>query len=421
MSEQKKANDLQEAYRNFDPGKVLEVDSPFYVQPIENNTLPMHQELILSDVEQPIKWFFMGHRGCGKSTLLKRIISLEDVEQKYYIVSFKIPDIVDLNDIGYQDIIFAMASELIDRAENDDILNDQLRKEFVQWGRTLVEESEKVNEIGAEAEGGASAFFAKFMLKLKTQYSTKVMIRKQFEPKIGDLIEIFNKISRKVNSETGKPVLIVIDDIDKVTPEAAKNIFGTNLVTMKSPDCFCIYTIPVSLMHADVWYSLMEHHWYMPNIKLHSKKNRASTDIHGRAKMIEFLEKRMNTSMMQAQAVERCIVYGGGVFRQTCKIVQRAIVYCLTAKRLQVTLEDIDKSISEYANGTMPQLDLDDMSVLSDIYDNNEAMVAYNHPQLLFNMTALIYPDNINWTDVNPVLWSRVEEYVSSGRNKKSN
>lgn len=414
MLKDTRATTVNTAYRNFEPGKVLDIDSSFYVDPLDHNGAYIKQQLILTDSAQQIKWFFMGHRGCGKSSLLKRIIYSEEVQEKYYPILFNVPDVVDLNDITHQDIVFAMCARAFEIAASENIVSQDLQNRFMEWGRSVSEEISKEEGAGISVSGGANAGFAKFVANLRSKYSNKLLIRKQFEPRITDLIEILNHLCDEIQTSTNRPVLIVIDDIDKITPDAAKDIFGKNLALMRLPKCFIIYTVPVSLMHADEWHALMDHYWYLPNIKLHDKDNRENRHVEGYEKMREFFSKRASEQIIDDIALDRCIKFGGGVFRQTCRIIQRAIMFAIMRGGRTVSIEDVNRSVDEYANGMVPQLTQADMLNLASIFTTRDVITAYSNPKLLFSMSALIYPDGKDWVDVNPVLWNRMEGYVDN-------
>lgn len=357
--------------------------------------------------------FFIGHRGCGKSSFLKRLMSTDRVKSVYDPILFSISDVLDLTDLSYQDVIFAISSTLVEHASETSALTMKNHKAFLEWGRTFFEEEDREEGAEVEVEGGISAIIAKFMVKLKTQYSFKTSFRVQIEPKITDLIGILNEVTLDIENASGKKILLAIDDLDKASPEAARNIFGQSLQAMLSPSINIIYTVPVSLMHETEWQGIKDSYWYMPNIKIFDQHTRNAIEGGGFDRMKEFVERRMMLQLIEPAALEKAILYGGGVFRQTCRIIQRAIGKADDSSLSVINEECIDYSISEYSNGMLPQLTKEDMDIMIQVYQDSRSLLAFERPKLMYNMSILMYPGSETWMDVNPILWSRVNEYIN--------
>ncbi len=74
------------------------------------------------------KVIFAGHRGCGKSTLLAYFG--RQILYRYFVVFFSITDMIDRSDINHINILFAIAVQMMDQAENSNITI----KESIRFG-----------------------------------------------------------------------------------------------------------------------------------------------------------------------------------------------------------------------------------------------------------------------------------------------
>jgi ABC-type transport system involved in cytochrome bd biosynthesis fused ATPase/permease subunit len=85
-----------------------------------------HDPDLLDDLEQTIrgsldteKQLFTGHTGCGKSTLLAEL--RYRLEPDYFVVLFSVSDLVEMADINHVMILFSVATQLLEAAEDQNI------------------------------------------------------------------------------------------------------------------------------------------------------------------------------------------------------------------------------------------------------------------------------------------------------------
>jgi energy-coupling factor transporter ATP-binding protein EcfA2 len=410
----KRATKLEDVWNNFRPDKALEPDSPFRVERKDYKSNVAPQMLKRASLDECDKWFLVGHRGCGKSTYLRYLLSLPEVTRKFHPILFRISDIAERPDISYQDVLFAIASKLIEEAENKKAIGKKLHKRLENWGRTLVKEVTDIESASADVSGGLTAFFAKFGLQLQRQYTTRKQFRITIEPQISELINIMSELSESLHQKLKKPPLIAVDDIDKANDTFAKSFFDDNWNNVIAPECHIIYSVPVSLMHQTAWNNLLGKAWYLTNIKLHEKNDRNKHNLEpedGYDFIQSFISRRMNLSLITKDALQDVITYGAGVFRQTCSLVQTSVLRAEYRKGNQISVEDVRATIAEHADGLRPQLSMEDFGILKKINQDNNSQVIYEHPKLLYNSTVLLYPNERHWHDVNPVLWEIIDAF----------
>ena len=412
MADEKKATTLEEVWSNFPPSGALEPDSIFRIQRPHVSSRRSIRDL--DRAKDFAKWFLIGHRGCGKSTHLRYLLAQEEVTEKFFPISYVISDVADMNDLSYEDLLFTIASKLVEKAQEQRAISAKLKKRLETWGRTVVEEVTRAESASAEVEGGLKSLFAGFMLKLQTQHSTRNQFRKVVEPQVSELINIINDVTASLEQKTGKTVLVAIDDLERSTVAAAKKLFGDYLVSLRNPKCHIIYTVPVALMHENVWTNLDPHSWYIPNIKLHVKNSFSSKDEDGYKLMKNFIEKRMNLDLITPEALDELITFSGGVFRQTCSLMQIAVDYAEDKEKNQIGIEEVRSAAAEIANGLLPQLTTEDLDILKEIAKDNGSQKAFEHSKLLHNLSVLRYPNDHTWHDINPVLREIVDAHEPS-------
>ncbi|MDQ3460228.1 MAG: hypothetical protein M3498_13150 [Deinococcota bacterium] len=158
------------------------------------------------------------------------------------------------------------------------------------------------------------------------------------------------------------------------------------------------------------WFHIV-HSWYLPNIKLHARGDRDKKGKAGYGLMREFAEKRMDLELITKDALETIITYGGGVFRQTCVLMQTAADHAEDKDKAKISMEEARAAIAEVSNGLQSQLTTEDLKTLKRVAEDNGTQLAFEAAKLLHNLSLLRYPNDHHWHDVNPVLWELVDGY----------
>ncbi|MGL5034948.1 MAG: hypothetical protein ACRC6M_14225 [Microcystaceae cyanobacterium] len=188
---------FQEAFRNLQlqPLVTPEEIKKFRVE---------YSEDLLDELEQRVldcndynnQLIFAGHRGCGKSTLLTEFS--ERINHNYFTVFFSISDLIEQSDINHINILFAIAVQIMAKAEVEKINIDPGKKQkFFDWfkEKTKVEES----KTSLEAEVGFDLFgFIKS--KLKTDATMREEIKTKFLRNPRELINTLNLIATEITA-----------------------------------------------------------------------------------------------------------------------------------------------------------------------------------------------------------------------------
>lgn len=106
---------------------------------------------------------FSGHRGSGKTTELHQL-RRELENQGFFVVYLDIDNVLDMNDVEYQDVLLSITDKLYAEMEVQGWrLNEKLLRNLSDWFAEKIVVTEKVTafdaELSSEAEGGLKTFF----------------------------------------------------------------------------------------------------------------------------------------------------------------------------------------------------------------------------------------------------------------------
>jgi hypothetical protein len=404
-----KATNLDEAWSNFDPLAPLPgEESPFYVSR-PGEPLGRLTRALLHTFTAPPKFFFAGYRGSGKSTELNRLASNPDIQKKYVVVKFSIYDTSDVNNLDYRDVLLALGAQMFTQyTERGGRLDPDLLKELDGWKGTVVT---RLQEKGAVFEGGAgidlSRFFLSALLKVKTEHATRQLIREEIGPRLTELIEKINLIAASIQAREKRPVLVIIDDLDKPLLEQAEAIFFRNFAAITQPTCAIVYTVPAAILFSDVFMvsPIRESCCSLPNVKLHPQ-GCDEVAPEGYQTMREVALRRMDEALIEADTLEGIVALSGGVFRELTFALRAAISNAQSRGAERVELPDVDWARNQLRNPLLRLLSDEDIKLLKWVQTENPFHLPdpKKNARLLHILAVLQYADGPDWFDVHPAL-----------------
>ncbi len=425
MSQDVRADNLDDAWRNFDP-EPLAGDSPFFVD-YERRPFDRFKRALLRSPGQPMRFFLAGFRGSGKSTHLNRLAIDPELTGKFLIAKYSVRDACDLNDITVVDLMVSMASSIISSLPQDFDTSRSPAKEMINellvWGqrieervRTQATEAEASVAAGAQASYGIpllASIFVKLTARMRTEVSSRRTIREVLEPQLSDLIEKLNRLASVINIQTNRPLLVLVDDTDKLEHRFTNTIFHEGLPNLSSLTFHVLYTVREFTFFSPDFPEIKAGSPsadMLRNVKVWNETSR-DPDSKGIDLLTEFVHSRMDPSLIeQDTALKQAAHYSGGIFRQLASIMQIAIDHAIEQDRGRVEAADVEFAANELRKGLMRIFTEKDMDDLRQVYHNHD------HPDpaqitLLFLLLAIIEFDNHDfWYDVNPVLWPAFAE-----------
>ena len=411
-----KATNLVGAYNNFvvEPLKTEEEFKDFYVARPKNAPSPIEElKDRIENADSAKKYLFLGFRGCGKSTELNRLFQLLDMD-KFLLVSYSIREL-DVSDFDFRDFFGSMALKIYDIAEKEIKLEADIKDDFLDFMMHITKVSE--HDVTKYREMGIS--FSKFiLLKLGREAKTREYIRKELETKISDLIQKLNWLTMEVETKTGKRIVVIVDDLDKLTRvKQAEDFFYKNYGLLIQPKCFVIYTFPIPLTFNPYYENVrpaFDDDIILPQLPVKSKDGKRVNENNFNFYK-ELVEKRMDLDLIEENALEEAIVSTGKT-SEFISIMRDAAIKAYRNENERITKEEVGKALEKLRRTYDRTLTEAHKKRLLEIYDKKEARDEDTSDSisrdLLFSLTAVEYEDEEGrWCDINPLLMPLVEKW----------
>ncbi|MGB5592834.1 MAG: ATP-binding protein [Crocosphaera sp.] len=367
------------------------------------------------------KVIFAGHRGCGKSTLLADFG--RRIRDRYFVVFFSISDMIEMSDVNHINILFAIAVEMMDQAEKENIrIKDSIRNSFYEWfatkTRTNIEEFKKEGNLGLN-------LLEWIKLALKNNSTIRDELKEEFKRKISDLIYRVNEIASVIQDATNQDVLLIIDDLDKVDLPLVRTIYYDHIKVLMQPSFRIIYTVPIAAMREISLRRTLEDETsnqvkFMHVSKFFKKGENRNPDAIPNEKVVkifrELLLKRIAIDLIEPDILEQIILKSGGVLREAIRIMNQCCSECLLLIRMEPDNKDIkinqevlEQALNELRNDFATPLSNSHYRILTTIYrhfnpDNKDDDERQKFLDLLHGVYVLEYRNADLWYDVHPIV-----------------
>ena len=403
-----------------------------------------YQTELVDELEQAIedctsqdnKLVFTGHRGCGKSTLLAELGFRLTETNRYFVVMFSIADTIERSAVDHVNILFSMALQLLEAAEQRSIkLQPGLKKEFYRWlGKHTQTESKAVEaEIEASVEttvkGGIPLileFLAKVRSKLKINSVIRQEISIEFAKRTSDLVAQINQLQAYIENATGQSVLVIIDDLDKLDLSVTETIFSKNIQSLLEPNCRILYTVPIATLRevaikANITNYINKIHT-MRVAKFFSKVDVRKLDRTPDQSCVqvfaEILDKRLPQTLIEPGIKQQMILLSGGVLRELIRIGDRCCDKAMQELRGRIRRQTLDQPevivnqhiltevVTELQIEYAEVLGQVDFEALKLIYEKFKPQDTENQRflDLLHGLYVLEYRNSLLWYDLNPIV-----------------
>jgi len=154
------------------------------------------------------QYLFLGFRSSGKSTELYRLEAALD-KNRFLVVNYSIRDDLNLSDFDFRDFFVSMALKVYDIAR----VEKKIEKDFQDFTRRITSITEE--EVTSQSSAGLS-WSQIIILKLSREAKTRECLRKELDQKISDLIQRLNWLIVDIEEQSGKELVIIVDDLDKL-------------------------------------------------------------------------------------------------------------------------------------------------------------------------------------------------------------
>ncbi|SFM90035.1 P-loop NTPase fold protein [Methanolobus profundi] len=409
------SDELKQIFMAFRPEQALKDEylKRYYVGINENEKRIAKLKTILDlGLNEPMKLLFMGHRGSGKTTALNRLVS--DLDGTYLVIFYDVIDLLDPNDVNYTDVLFSTLAKLIEAAEKENVtLSSGLKNRIEKWGSSIVKIETESEAASVWVGAGISTVLLNLFARMKSESETRYEIRKNITPKISELINIINDTIIEIESKC-KPILVVIDNLEKTEQSNAMDIFVNHSTQITQPICKIIFTFPIGLRSCDQFSQIRSSFDYdimYPNIKIRGRGQDIKEDEHfsedvlsNRNFMRNIFELRGNLELIDPKALDYIIDISGGVLREYIRIIRDASLNSISSGKDIIDLISVEEVVNDLKNTYRSQLDDEDYETILDIIKDQRLKRDSKLVRLLHNLSVLEYANGENWCDANPVV-----------------
>jgi hypothetical protein len=377
-----------------------------------------------------------GHRGSGKST---ELLHLEDELRDRFTSLHLYAEDGFRRDYDYTYFFLWLAEELAHQFMIDEMpLRTKLVEDVANWfAEVSLEDAQKVKsevavEAGASTEGKAGVYWlsVKLLARLKSTVLGSVEHRREIKRRLqnrsSELVEHVNLLlddARRALREAGRPanLLIVVDNLDRLEPEAIEPLFFRNGDFLKEPRAHLIYTVPIATVVAPNRISLVfEQNFTFPMVKVRDPGGKRSS--RGIDALLSLMEHRaeIDAVFTSVRVARDLAELSGGSVRDLMRLIQYASRVALSGEK-----SSIDKPSVTLAARILQQ-EFERMLIPGRVYYPLLARVhiakedafelagdvdpmkveAYRKffSELLLNGSVLGYDGGENWYDVHPLI-----------------
>ncbi len=413
------ADNLLDAYNNFyyqepllwGPDPPRGRSSEFWVDREGNPFGELKAQLLAST--DPIKLLFAGHRGSGKSTELNRLMAEEDVKNRFLIVYFTAKETLDLSDATYTDLLLATAGKIIVSAEKSGLrIPNSLATRISRWRGNVTEKLQQDDESwGADAGLGLSAFFGKFLLRLKRESKTRNVVRQVVESQVSELMEMLVALVGEVNlglSGTRRQLLVVVEDLDKIELEDAQKLFQNSGPYIAELPFTAVFTVPIALHYHPIFNGIVRAFGtsvLLPNVRLWDRDDpQRSLQDAGLSTLRQFVEKRMAPGLIEEEALKEAIRMSGGMMRDLAWILRDACNRARVRNHERINRDIVLATVSEIRAAYDRQLSDQAWAVLDQVAASKIPDGSDTCLELLNSLHILEFRNDDRWCDIHPVL-----------------
>ncbi len=360
------------------------------------------------------KLLLVGHRGCGKSTELNKMV--EELGEEYLALNFDLLAVAGRTTIGYEDLMLALATQTIRFCIDNklfgrplsDPLNDTLRHVKDWWLRLIAGlEVRTPGEISTYAE--LTTLLGELQLGVSQSSLTREQIRDRINQQMPELIRRVNLVVDEAQRLLGeRRLLIIIEGLDKIDLESARNIFRDHAPTITAINATTIFTFPLALRHADD-YQQVRNTFEQKVRVLHNFAPRhpdGSVNREEVALLKQLVLKRAEAGLFEPAALDYLVDMCGGIPAHLIQLVQNAVLFARQRDEHaeQIALVDAKAAAKEMRDEMIIGLSAQEWELL---WLRHQDRIPVNEPamQRLFYKSALVeYTNDEPWCDVHPLL-----------------
>jgi class 3 adenylate cyclase len=403
------AHNLEAAILNLDPAQPLRPEEEaFYVERDHSERRDMAKllRIYLQRESSYARFLFTGHRGAGKGTELYRLN--KELSDVFCLVHFSVRDKLEVSDLDYRDVIFAIGMGIIEVAQKTETVSipKKMLEPIINFFADIYEEKEFKAKFDTALEVKPTLFnILTGYARYGTERSTRATMRKQISGSLRSLINAIDDLARHIERAIGKKILVIIEDLDKTDPEKARELFFEHGQSLTSIPVHLIYTFPVALRHSQNFTQITAYfeNFDLPNIKTHLRDDTPAASLQT---LQEIITRRVAINLFEADALEELVKYSGGLVRSLISLANDACLQAILKSRAKVNLSDVTAAVQRARADYSRFLTFEQKDRLREIHKDKASNNSLEDQALLYSLSVLEYrnDDPEPWYDVHAIV-----------------
>ena len=368
-------------------------------------------------------FLLLGHKGCGKSTELNKMSEqLEKAGTPVCTIQCRID--VDMNPT-YSDLLILMGEALLTIAGRtgcpvDPKIEATIRSFFTEAvEKTWSRERDAGAEIDVEASAGRSLLklpllklLGKVKVDLKYNVETRELHREQVKRRLSVWMDAMNALAIQITDRLGgrQPVLI-FEDLDKLDPEPAWNVFLDHTSTLAGPTFPVVYTFPIALSY-DPRFKLLEGAFTaitFPMIKLSHRDD--SRCEEGYEAIREIVHLRADPELFDPDALDDLIRRTGGDLRDLFAAINACSRRARRRGSERIEQEDADRALETLKSSLTRRIERRNYDFLAQIYGGDRENIEDKEMLLEMLRAGVVLEYNgRRWHNVHPLVAEFLQE-----------
>ncbi len=375
-------------------------------------------------VQEPIKLLLVGHRGGGKSTELNKLA--EELADSYQVIDFDALTVIGRSTVRHEDLMLTLSTQITRYCIDHGLIGRPIAEPLgdawrgvADWWRQIVSglNLSPRGELTTYAE--LSTFLGQIEIGASQSPFTRDQINAQVNRQMPELIRRLNWVIEQAQRQIApRRLLLVVEGLDKIDLEAARNIFRDHTPTITAPEATLIYTFPLAMRYSGDYQGVLRHfHYdqYLHNFAL--RRSDGGDDDAGRAGMRQMVQRRLETQLIRDDALDLMVQTSGGLPVDLVKLARSAAIYALrrSADNQQIELGDAQRAVQDLRRELAANLSQQEWRLLAARHHDRLLSNEPEIEQLLYKGALIEYSNGVQWCDVHPALWGLLNHYARGG------
>jgi hypothetical protein len=401
------AGDFADAFRAME--QDLEDRSLFDAYYVERRHSPAGRlKVALETGSEPCKILYSGQNKSGKTTELLRLVhSLEDT---HLVVFLSVLRDMEPGDVQALDVLLLSAAKLCGQARDagiklgrdiEKLMSDLLLQSTSDVFRTRVTEK--------AGGGGADITLPLAIVELGGNFridsSLRSEVRQKLEPRVGQLVEVFDMVADKVR-QSGRQPLVIIDDMEKIDVEPAEKLFRFHAATLTRPRCRMIYTVHKAMEYLPSWNSIRSS--FDDSVEVYPvriRKRDGTAHEEGLELLRSIIRHRMKEDLFEPDAFKQVVCCCNGVLSDLLSLCRGTCLTAIEVETERITYNMVDRHWQDLTINYQRMIDESLYPKVADVAKTKEGKKDETLSKLLHMLAVIEYRDEDGiYYDVHPAV-----------------